>query len=75
MSSKNLEITISGYAGSGKSHLAAYLSKVLSDNGFNVDVEDIDIDTNQSVDFGNPDVVNMIAEHTTIKLNTHQKPR
>lgn len=71
---KKIEITISGYTGSGKSTLAAYISKSLRNAGFQVSVDDIDLNFSEDpIDFCSEERVTAIKSSTDVSIATHQK--
>lgn len=66
-----LTITIAGKSGSGKSNLAAHLTRLMYEMGFNVEFHD---DTKEAVinELGKPSSINTIKERTNIKITTQQ---
>jgi ABC-type multidrug transport system fused ATPase/permease subunit len=70
-----LTITIKGKAGSGKTHLLAYITKLLHKEGFDVAFDDVDLDFADIKDFGTKEAICSIKQKSKIELKTELLPR
>lgn len=69
---KNLTITIEGKSGSGKTHIAAYLRRILYRDGFDVIVDDPDL-TEENIDVtGTKDIIHAMKSSISIEINRNQ---
>jgi CO dehydrogenase nickel-insertion accessory protein CooC1 len=69
---KNIKITIESYSGCGKTHLAAYLYRILNNEGFDVLVNDIDL-TDENLDsMGTYEPINSIKNSVSLSIQTKQ---
>jgi len=74
-SSNELTITVSGKSGTGKSNLAAHLTRLLSESGFDINFQDEDTKETTIGNLGNEYVLKYMKECTNIKVTTQQLPR
>lgn len=68
-----LGIIISGQSGTGKSHFAAHLARLLAVDGFDVKVEFGDM--KDSSELGGKDVVKVLKDNVAIQVTEMQLPR
>lgn len=67
-----LTITVSGKSGTGKSNLAAHLTRLLSESGFDINFQDEDTKETAIGNLGNKDALKYMKECTNIKVTTQQ---
>jgi hypothetical protein len=72
---KNIKITIEGKAGTGKTHLTAYLYLLLYNEGFNVSFNDIDLSDDNIETMGTKEPINAIKQNVSIDIITKQLNR
>lgn len=74
-SNNELIITVSGKSGTGKSNLAAHLTRLLSETGFDANFHDETTKEMAIEKLGNKDALKYMKECTNIKVTTQQLPR
>jgi CO dehydrogenase nickel-insertion accessory protein CooC1 len=72
---KNIKITIEGKTGTGKTHLTAYLYRILYNEGFSVSFNDIDLNNENIETMGTKEPINALKQNVSIDIITKQKNR